>query len=102
MDKPLRKSGNRLLLECSVIPKSREEKITGLMAGTVKVKLTAAPTDGKANKQLIAVLAREFDLKPADISLVRGASSRRKTLSLPARTRLPDWLADTMNDQEKE
>lgn len=93
----LRRSGSQLLLECTVIPKSREEKIVGLFADSLKIKLTAAPTDGKANKQLVRLLAREFGLKPADISITRGHASRRKTVALADNATLPDWLADTLS-----
>lgn len=94
----LRRSGSLLLLECTVIPKSKEEKIVGLFADTLKVKLTAAPSDGKANKQLIRLLAREFGLKPAEVSIIRGQASRRKTIGLASSARLPAWLADTLNE----
>jgi len=79
-----------------VIPKSREEKIVGVVADTLKVKLTAPPTDGKANKQLIRLLAREFKLKAADIQIIKGSSSRQKTISVAEQATLPDCLAQQL------
>lgn len=90
----IRKSDDKYLIECSIIPKSREEKIVGIVADTLKVKLTAPPTDGKANKQLLGLLAKAFGLRAADIEIVRGSSSRHKTISVTTDAKLPDYLVE--------
>lgn len=95
----IRKSDNSYLIECSVIPKSREEKIVGIVADTLKVKLTAAPTDGKANKQLLKLLAKSFEIRVADITLVRGSTNRHKTVSVPIDAKLPGYLVERIDTQ---
>ena len=93
----IRRSDDKYLIECSVIPKSREEKIVGIVADTLKVKLTAAPTDGKANKQLLALLAKSFGVRVADVAVVRGETNRHKTISVPIEARLPDYLVEQID-----
>lgn len=93
----IRKSAGNYLIECTVIPKSREEKIVGIVADTLKVKLTAAPTDGKANKQLIGLLADEFGLRQKSIEIVKGSTSRRKTLAIDGQAKLPKFLIERLD-----
>jgi len=68
-------------------PKASAERIVGLTdeAGggvVLKVAVTAAPENGKANAALVKLLARTFRLAPRDISVVRGATDRRKVVAL--------------------
>jgi uncharacterized protein len=48
------------------------------------LRVTAAPESGKANAETIRLLARHLDVAPRDLSVVRGASGRRKVLHLRA------------------
>ena len=87
------RDGEQLILECTVVPKSSEERIVGRFGDTLKIKLTASPTDGKANKALKKFLAREFHLKTADITIVKGTGSRRKTVCLKGVSKIPTAIA---------
>mgnify|MGYP000576976834 FL=1 len=59
-------------------------------AGRVlRVRLQAPPVDGKANKALVAFMARELGLSKSRVVLVKGTTSRSKLLELPDGTRLP-------------
>jgi uncharacterized protein len=44
----------------------------------LKVRVTAAPSDGAANDSLIRLLARQFGVAPRNVTLVGGAASRIK------------------------
>jgi uncharacterized protein len=44
----------------------------------LKVRVTAAPSDGAANDCLIRLLARQFGVAPRNVTLVGGAASRIK------------------------
>ncbi len=50
--------------------------------GNLLVYLKAAPENGKANAELIASLARHFNVTQSDISIVRGESSRSKLVDV--------------------
>ena len=50
----------------------------------LKIRLAAPPVDGKANELLIGFLAERLALRVSQVRLVRGHTSREKTLSVPA------------------
>lgn len=66
-----------------VIPKSSRNSVeaTGELR-ELKVKLTAAPVDGKANDALIEVLADYFKVRKSAVRLVSGASNRQKIVEV--------------------
>ncbi|MEQ8408903.1 MAG: DUF167 family protein [Gammaproteobacteria bacterium] len=82
----------KLRLDCVIVPKSSEDRIVGWLADALKIKLKAAPTDGKANAALLKLLAKELNLKPAEIAIASGHTSRRKTLVCEGIERLPAHL----------
>jgi uncharacterized protein YggU (UPF0235/DUF167 family) len=50
--------------------------------GTFIAHLTAQPVDGKANEELLALVARHFGVRRADVTLKSGASSRVKRVTV--------------------
>ena len=52
------------------------------VAGVFKVKLTASPDKGKANKQLITFLSSAFDIPTSSFSIIRGHTSRKKYIAI--------------------
>jgi len=46
----------------------------------VVIGINAAPDKGKANTELIAFLARELGLPRSSVTILRGESSRHKTI----------------------
>jgi hypothetical protein len=74
-------------LRVRLTPKARREGIDGLVqdaagAWHLKASVTAPPEEGKANRALIALLARALKLPPSSIELLSGACSRTKVFSL--------------------
>ena len=69
-----------VLVAVHVQPGAARTEPAGLHGDRLKVRLTAPPVDGKANKALIAWAAGHFGVAKGSVELVRGASSRQKTL----------------------
>lgn len=46
----------------------------------IKVKITAQPIDGKANKSLIEFLSKNFKIPKSYFSIIRGETSKEKTI----------------------
>lgn len=67
-------------LEVEVTTRSRAPGVAGRRGAVLRVKLAAPPAEGRANKELIATVARFLDLPKSNIELSRGATSRRKLL----------------------
>lgn len=84
----------KLLIPVRVQPRGSKSEITGVADGRLKIKTRAAPVDGRANKDVIEQLAREFKVPPSRISLKSGSSGRLKTFVVENPVVLPDWLAD--------
>jgi uncharacterized protein (TIGR00251 family) len=59
-------------------PGAKRAGLVGEQAGALKVAVTAAPEQGKANKALIEVLSKALGVKKSQIELLNGAASRDK------------------------
>ena len=71
------------LLGVRVLPGASRPGITGTWNGLVRVSVHAPPQDGRANSEVIAVLAKALGLRPSGLELVRGERSRQKSIRLP-------------------
>jgi len=78
--KSIRKTKDGIAVEVLVQPKSSRNEIAGMQGDRLKIKLTAPPVDGKANAGLIAFLAKKLGIAKSQIKIVRGETSRRKTV----------------------
>ena len=71
-----------IILKVYLRPKSSKNEIIGFYRDGIKVKITAPPTEGKANEALIRFLAKELGVSPSCIEITRGHHSREKTLKI--------------------
>ena len=71
-----------LLLRLHVQPRAAHNQVAGLQGEALKLRLTSPPVDGKANKAVIATLARLLDLPKSCLSLRSGLQSRTKTVRI--------------------
>ncbi len=66
-----------------VIPRSSKNEIAEVQAdGTIKIRLTAAPVEGQANKALIEFLADILDVAKSKIEIIAGLSGRDKLITI--------------------
>lgn len=65
-----------------VQPGAKTTSCAGIHGDALKIRLHAPPVDGKANQALIAWLAKTLGCPQSAIELIRGQTSRRKTLSI--------------------
>lgn len=82
-------SSDRAQLAVRVTPNARKSEFAGWTADekgrpVLLVKLNAPPVDGKANTELIRFLAEALECPKGQIALLRGTSSRQKTIELLA------------------
>ena len=71
-----------LLLRLHVQPRAAHNQVAGLQGEALKLRLTSPPVDGKANKAVIAFLARLLDLPKSSLTLRSGLQSRTKTVRI--------------------
>jgi len=68
-------------LTVRVQPRAHDSRVVGFdEAGRLKVRVSAAPTDGKASEAVIAVLAEALRIPRRQIEIERGYTSRTKTV----------------------
>jgi uncharacterized protein len=70
------------IIQVKVTARARESALTQMPDGTWVAKLKSPPVDGKANAELIALVADHFKCGKAAVSIKAGASGRRKLVSI--------------------
>lgn len=65
-----------------VAPRSRRPGLAGRVGDTWKLRVRAAPERGRANDEVVEVLARALRLPPRDLRVVAGHTTRDKVVEL--------------------
>ena len=66
------------LLHVRVQPRASRNEVVGWQDDALRVRVTAPPADGLANRAVTDLLARALGLPASQVALVRGAASRDK------------------------
>jgi uncharacterized protein (TIGR00251 family) len=76
-------SPDGVIVSVRAAPRSSKAGIEGLWGDdAIKIRIKSAPVDGKANKELIEVLADEFDLAKSQVIFKSGETSKTKRILL--------------------
>ena len=70
------------VIRVRVLPRASVNQISGNDGGVIKVKLTAPPVEGKANKALVQFLAKELGMARRDVEIISGKRSRVKSIRI--------------------
>ncbi len=65
-----------------VKPNSKSQNIKEEADGSLIVQMKSSPVDGKANNELIKLLAKQFDVPKSNIRIKSGLSSRQKLIEV--------------------
>jgi uncharacterized protein len=66
-----------------VTPRMAKNEIYEILDdGTVKIRLTAPPVDGKANKALLDFLSRVLEISSSNMEIIAGQTGRDKLISV--------------------
>ncbi|NEQ26697.1 MAG: DUF167 domain-containing protein [Microcoleus sp. SIO2G3] len=68
--------------QVKVKPNSKKQTIEEFADGSLTIHLKSPPVDGKANKELIELLAKKFDVSKSQIRIKLGLSSRTKLVEI--------------------
>lgn len=69
-------------LQVKVKPNARASSLERLPDGSWKAELKSPPVDGKANAELIALVAERFGVPKAAVSIKAGAGGRMKLVKV--------------------
>ncbi len=64
-------------------PNARVSALTQLDDGTWLAQLKSPPVDGKANAELVALIAKQFGCAKSAIDIRTGAGSKLKRVEIP-------------------
>jgi uncharacterized protein YggU (UPF0235/DUF167 family) len=97
----LSERGGVLYVRVKASPGASKTEIAGEADGRLRVRVAAAPEDGKANAALRAFFAERGGCPKSAVLLYEGARSRLKTFSLPpsARERLVTFCSTVLPRQ---
>lgn len=81
----LRETKDGIVITLKISPNASKNVIIKSEEG-LKVKITAQPIDGKANKALIEYLSKQLKIPKSSIEILKGETSKEKTVLIKPRT----------------
>jgi uncharacterized protein (TIGR00251 family) len=75
--------GRSVRLRLRVSAGASRRRVLGVHGGALKLSVKAPPERGKANKDVLALVAETFSLAPSDVEIVSGETSPDKVVRLP-------------------
>lgn len=87
---------NNLVLTLHIQTGAKNTEVAGLHGDALRIKLAAAPVEGKANTALLKFLAKHFDVPLCQVILKQGDKSRHKVIMIQQPCCGPDVLYNTL------
>lgn len=78
----LRVQADGVLLSVKLQPRASANEIGEALGNELRIKVTAPPVDAAANEALLKVLAQQLHCPRNRVDIVRGHTSRHKTVML--------------------
>ena len=75
----IKETNDGLVVNIKISPNSKKNEIIN-EGEFSKVKITAQPIDGKANKALVEYLSKNFKIPKTSIKILKGETSKEKTI----------------------
>jgi uncharacterized protein (TIGR00251 family) len=71
-----------LVVHVRVQPRASRNRLDGVVGDRLRLRLTAPPVEGEANKACIEFLAGLFGVPKSQVALVAGEKAREKSLQV--------------------
>ncbi len=71
-----------VLLAVKAVPGAAQDQVSGRLGDRLKVRVSAPPEGGKANKAICDLLARELGIRRRDVLVVHGLSQAEKIVRI--------------------
>jgi uncharacterized protein len=107
---PFSKSDKGIRVSVRLTPSAAKDRIDGIVAdtqgnGVLRIAVSAVPEQGRANKAMIKLLAKQWRLPKSSLSVTQGAKDRNKVLNIEGDTdrRYVDllaWSRELLKEQE--
>ncbi len=83
----IQETSEGVILKVTVQPRGSRNEIAGLQGDALKIKLTAPPVEGAANKLCVEFLAKALKVRKSDVEIIHGQKSRSKKVLVRSTTR---------------
>lgn len=70
------------LLNVKVVPGARRTEIVGRYGDAIKLRVAAPPEDGRANQEVLTLLAEALGVDRRSLKIVRGQTSPQKVVDI--------------------
>lgn len=84
----IREKAGRVQFAVRVIPGASKNEVAGIQDGALKIKLTAPPVEGKANRACVEFLAGLLGVRRSALEITSGEKSRKKTVTVTGLARV--------------
>jgi len=84
---PVRETSDRVSFQVRVIPRSSKTEIIGIQDSALKIKIMAPPVEGKANNEVIRLLADKLGVRKNQVAITAGHKSKSKTVAVSGVTK---------------
>ena len=71
-----------VILPVRIQPRASKDEIVGEYNGALKIKLTAPPVEGEANKRCIEFLSKRFKIAKSCLEIIKGEKSKDKMIKI--------------------
>jgi uncharacterized protein (TIGR00251 family) len=75
--------GRSVRLRLRVSAGASRRRVLGIHGGALKLSVKAPPEKGRANKDVVSLVAEAFGLAPSDVTILSGETSPDKVVRLP-------------------
>jgi len=80
MELEIKQTDNGLVIPVKVVPGSSRSRIAALLGGSLKINIVAPPEKGKANKQVVKLLAEMLNHPKSAITIISGSHDPHKQI----------------------
>jgi len=80
-------SRNKAKISVRVYPNAGKNEVGNFVDGVLRVKISAPPIRGKANKELITFLSQFLQISKGSVSIIKGHTTRNKLVAIDGLSR---------------
>ena len=80
-------SGNEAKISLRVYPSASRNEMLGFTDGVLRVRVSAPPIKGKANRELVTFLSRLLGVGKGSVNIIKGHTTRNKVVAIDGLSR---------------
>ncbi len=82
----IEQAGEDVLIWIKAVPGASRNEITGVIGDRLKVRISAPPEDGKANRAICKIVAQALGVRANQVSIEGGSTNPQKIVRISGAT----------------